>query len=41
MAERTTSMKKVMYAIFFNSRDETVQVLIPRSKMVTGKLYHD
>ena len=32
-------MKKVMYAIFFNSRGETVQVAIPRGKTVTGKLY--
>ena len=30
---------KVMYAIFFNSRGETVQVTIPRIKTVTGKLY--
>ena len=28
-----------MYAIFFNSRVETVQVPIPHSKTVTGKLY--
>ena len=28
IAKRTTSMKKVMYAIFFNSRGETVQVAI-------------
>ena len=27
-----------MYAIFFNSRGETVQVPIPRSKTVTGNL---
>ena len=32
-------MKKVMYAIFFNSRGETVQIAIPRGKTVTGKLY--
>ena len=34
-------MKKVMYyyAIFFNSRGETVQVAIPHDKTVTGKLY--
>ena len=32
-------MKKVMYPIFFSSRDETVQVPIPHSKTVTGKLY--
>ena len=28
-----------MHAIFFNSRGETVQVPIPHSKTVTGKLY--
>ena len=28
-----------MYAIFFNSRGETVQVAIPRGKTITGKLY--
>ena len=38
-AQRTTNMKKVMYAIFFNSRGETVQVPTPHSKTVTGKLY--
>ena len=32
-------MKKVMYAIFLNSRSETIQVPIPHSKTVTGKLY--
>ena len=34
-------MKKDMhyYAIIFNSRSETVQVAIPHSKTVTGKLY--
>ena len=39
IAERTTSMKKVMYAIVFNSRDEMVHVPTSRSKTVTGKLY--
>ena len=39
IAKRTTSMKKVMYAIFLNSPGETVQVPIPRSKKVTGKLF--
>ena len=28
-----------MYAIFFNSRVETIQVAISRGKMITGKLY--
>ena len=28
-----------MFAIFFNSRVETVQVAIPRGKTFTGKLY--
>ena len=28
-----------MYAIFFNSRRETVQIPIPCCKTVTGKLY--
>ena len=32
-------MKKVMYAIFFNSRGETVQIAIPHGKTVTWKLY--
>ena len=32
-------MKKIMYAIFFNSRVETVQVPIPHSKTIIGKLY--
>ena len=39
IAKRTISMKKVMYAIFFNSRGETVQIAIPRGKTVTGNLY--
>lgn len=39
IAKRLTSVKKVMYAIFFNSRGETVQVAIPRGRTVTGKLY--
>ena len=39
IAKRTTNMKKVMYAIFYNSRDETDQAVIPRRKKVTGKLY--
>ena len=34
-----TCMKKVTYVIIFNSRCETVQVPIPRSKTVSGKLY--
>ena len=28
-----------MFAIFFNSRGETVQVAIPHGKTVAGKLY--
>ena len=39
IAKRTRSMKKVMYAIFFNSCGETVQVAIPHGKTDTGKLY--
>ena len=38
-AKRTTIMKKVMYAILFNSRDETVLVPIPPTLTVSGKLY--
>ena len=38
IAKRTTSMKKVMYAISFNSRGDTVQVPFLRSKTFTGKL---
>ena len=37
IAKRTTSMKKVMFEIFFNSRGEPVQIAIPHGKKVTGK----
>ena len=30
-----------MYAIFFNSMGETLQIPIPKGKSVTGKLYRD
>lgn len=41
VAKRILSVKKVMYAVFFNSRGETVQVAIPRGRTVTGKVYCD
>ena len=38
VAKRTLSVK-VMYAVFFNSRGENVQVAIPRGRTVTRKVY--
>ena len=37
--KRTKSMKKVMYAIFFNRRGEADQAVIHHCKTITGKLY--
>ena len=37
IAKRITSVKKVIYAIFFNFRGETVQEAIPREITVTVK----
>ena len=34
-------MKKVMYAIFFNSRGETVQLPIPVVKLLLGNCFDD
>ena len=39
IAKRTISLKKMLYAIFFNSSGPVVQVLCPSGHAVTGRFY--
>jgi histone-lysine N-methyltransferase SETMAR len=41
IARRSRTVKKVLYAIFFNSKGPVVQVPVPESRSVTGTFYKE
>ena len=41
IARRTTSVKKVMYAVFFSMQGPEIKIAVPEGKGVTGKFYRD